>query len=64
MSVGFKYKCNLRKLFAAFYSHTEAKIMIQEWRRHYNTMRPHSSLGYGPAAPESIIPLQQRPAMR
>jgi putative transposase len=32
-----------------FYSLAEAKIVIEAWRRHYNTKRPHSSLGYGPA---------------
>jgi putative transposase len=26
----------------------EAKIVIETWRRHYNTLRPHSSLGYRP----------------
>ncbi|HJN23864.1 MAG TPA: integrase core domain-containing protein, partial [Rhodospirillales bacterium] len=26
------------------------------WRRHYNTVRPHSSLGYRPPAPETVIP--------
>ena len=28
-----------------FYSITEAKVLIEQWRRHYNTIRPHSSLG-------------------
>ena len=37
-----------------FYSLTEAKIVIETWRRHYNTKRPHSSLGYRPPAPEVI----------
>ena len=32
----------------------EAKIIIESWRRHYNTKRPHSSLGYRPPAPEAI----------
>jgi transposase InsO family protein len=32
----------------------EAKIVIEAWRRHYNTVRPHSSLGYRPPAPEVI----------
>ena len=27
-----------------FYSLAEAKIIIEKWRRHYNTKRPHSSL--------------------
>jgi len=28
-----------------FYSLTEARVLIEAWRRHYNTVRPHSSLG-------------------
>jgi hypothetical protein len=35
-----------------FYTLAEAKIVIEQWRRHYNTVRPHSSLGYKPPAPE------------
>jgi transposase InsO family protein len=46
-----------------FYSLKEAQIVIEQWRQHYNTKRPHSSLGYRPPAPEAIIPLQQRPPM-
>ena len=37
-----------------FYSLTEAKVLIDMWRKHYNTVRPHSSLGYRPPAPETI----------
>jgi len=37
-----------------FYTLNEAKIVIEAWRRHYNTVRPHSSLGYKPPAPEVI----------
>jgi len=37
-----------------FYSLQEAKVLIEMWRRHYNTVRPHSALGYKPPAPESI----------
>jgi len=29
-----------------FHTLNEAKIVIEAWRRHYNTVRPHSSLGY------------------
>jgi len=29
-----------------FRSRSEAKVMIESWRRHYNEVRPHSSLGY------------------
>jgi len=31
-------------------------VVIEHWRRHYNTKRPHSSLSYRPPAPEVIIP--------
>lgn len=37
-----------------FYSLKEARIMIENWRNHYNTVRPHSSLGYKPPAPQII----------
>ena len=39
-----------------FYSLAEAKIVIESWRRHYNTVRPHGSLGYKPPAPEVFVP--------
>ena len=32
----------------------EAKVLIERWRVHYNTVRPHSALGYRPPAPEAI----------
>src|SRR3546814_10155158 len=38
-----------------FYSLAEAKVLIEAWRRHYNTIRPHSSLGSRPPAPETEI---------
>jgi len=34
-----------------FYNMTEARVVIEKWRRHYNHERPHSSLGYRPPAP-------------
>jgi len=34
----------------------EAKILIEQWKREYNQVRPHSSLGYRPPAPEAIVP--------
>jgi transposase InsO family protein len=40
-----------------FYTLTEAKVLIEQWRREYNQVRPHSSLGYRPPAPEAIIPV-------
>ena len=39
-----------------FYSLQEAKVLIEQWRREYNTVRPHSSLGYLPPASEVIRP--------
>lgn len=38
-----------------FYSLKEAKIVIESWRRHYNTLRPHGSIGYKPPAPEVFV---------
>ena len=46
-----------------FYSLREAQIIIEEWRKHYNTKRPHSALGYRPPAPEAILGVDQRPIM-
>lgn len=40
-----------------FYSLNEAQILIEEWRHHFNTIRPHSSIGYQPPAPETILPM-------
>ena len=34
----------------------EAKVLIERWRVLYNTVRPHSSLGYRPPAPEAVVP--------
>jgi putative transposase len=54
------------------YSLAEATALIKAWRRHYNTVRPHGSLGYRPPAPEAATPqlwafgsasLHFRPAM-
>ena len=39
-----------------FYSLKEAQVIIESWRRHYNTVRPHGSLGYKPPAPEVFVP--------
>ena len=39
----------------AFYTLKEAKVLIERWRVHYNTIRPHSSLGYRPPAPETVM---------
>jgi putative transposase len=39
-----------------FYSLKEAQTLIEMWRIHYNTKRPHSSLAYRPPAPLTISP--------
>ncbi|TKW62511.1 MAG: transposase, partial [Paracoccus denitrificans] len=46
-----------------FYSLREAQILIEEWRKHYNTKRPHSALGYRPPAPETIVAMDRAPVM-
>ena len=40
-----------------FYSLKEAQIVIEQWRKHYNTIRPHSALNYRPPAPQTFAPL-------
>ena len=34
----------------------EAAVVIESWRRHHNTVRPHASLGFRPPAPEVVLP--------
>jgi len=36
-----------------FYSLKEIRVLVERWRVHYNNVRPHSSLGYRPPAPEA-----------
>lgn len=38
-----------------FYNLREAQVLIEEWRWHYNTQRPHSALGYRPPAPQATL---------
>ena len=38
-----------------FYTLREAQVLIERWRKEYNTFRPHSSLNYRPPAPEAIL---------
>jgi putative transposase len=45
-----------------FRSRTEAKVLIEKWRRHYNEVRPHSSLGY--LTPDEFVAQGARPAPR
>jgi len=44
-----------------FYSLKEAQTVIESWRTHYNTRRPHSALGYRPPAPLTILPQLDEP---
>ncbi len=44
-----------------FYTLAEARILIESWRRFYNSGRPHGSLGYRPPAPEVFIPQSALP---
>ena len=39
-----------------FYSLKEARVIVGEWVKHYNEIRPHSSLGYKPPAPQTLVP--------
>jgi len=39
-----------------FYTLKEARVLIEQWRDHYNTIPPHSALGYRPPAPQTIQP--------
>ena len=39
-----------------FYTLKEAQVLIERWRHHYNTIRPHSSLAYRPPAPRTWQP--------
>ncbi len=45
-----------------FHSLREAEVLTERWRRHYNTVRPHSALGYRPPAPEVVLPWPSGPA--
>jgi len=35
----------------------EAQVLVERWRKHYNTVRPHSSLGYRPPGPGGVVAL-------
>jgi len=45
-----------KPLRCAIYTLREAQIVIESWRRHFNAIRPHESLGYKPPAPEVFVP--------
>ncbi len=47
-----------------FHTVREAQVLIEQWRRHFNTVRPHSALGYRPPAPEVVMPKPPLPPRR
>ena len=47
-----------------FHTVREAQVLIERWRRHFNTVRPHSALGYRPPAPEVVMPGPPMPLRR
>ena len=47
-----------------FYTLREAEIVIESWRRHYNAVRPHASIGYRAPAPEVLCPPGSRASVR
>jgi len=51
----FRDECLNREAFSTLF---EAKVLIEQWRKEYNQIRPHSACGYRPPAPEAILPLQ------
>ena len=44
-----------REIFDSLF---EAKVLVERWRKEYNQIRPHSSLGYKPPAPKAIYPIK------
>jgi len=38
-----------------FYTLQEVQVLTEAYRQTYNHIRPHSSLGYRPPAPETIL---------
>ena len=55
----YAMNCSTAKIF---YTLREAQIVIESWRRHFNTIRPHASLGYKPPAPEVVPAFAAWPA--
>ena len=46
-----------------FYTMTDVKVLTAQYRQIYNQVRPHSSLGYRPPAPETILPTGSFPVL-
>ena len=46
-----------------FYTWLEVRVLTERYRRTYNRLRPHSSLGYRPPAPEALLPAGPVPVL-
>ena len=46
-----------------FYTLKEPQIIIEKWRKHYNTKQPHRALRYRAPAPQTIVPIDQKTVM-
>ena len=46
-----------------FYTLLEARVLTEQYRQTYNRIRPHSSLGYRPPAPETYLPADPVPLL-
>jgi len=46
-----------------FYTLLEVRVPTERYRRTYNRVRPHSSLGYRPPGPETLLPAEPVPAL-
>jgi transposase InsO family protein len=55
MAIDHLYDTDERLNGEIFYTLKEAQVLIEKWRREYNTFRPHSSLKYRPPAPEAWL---------
>ena len=50
------YEGTTARIWEIFYSLAQAAVLVEQWRREYNTVRPHSACGGFPPAPEAIKP--------
>ena len=46
-----------------FYTLLEVRVLTEQYRQTYNRIRPHSSLGYRPPAPETLLPTNLVPVL-
>ena len=46
-----------------FYTMLELRVLTERYRQTYNRVRPHSSLGYRPPAPETLLPAGPVPVL-